>query len=141
MAITVKLEGWKETAAAMKELPERIQRNVIRQAMGRAAKLVAEKAKATTAFTDRSGSLRNSIAVRRVRMESTRVGADVVAKSPHAHLIEFGWQQRTASGSRHIAGKHFLANALSENEKEIVSHLNSELKRFLQKKLTKLRGI
>lgn len=144
MAITVKLEGWKETARAMKDLPQNVQRNVTRSAMGRGAKMVAEYARATSAFRDRSGRLRKSIVVYRTRPEPTRVGADVRCDpkvAPHAHLIEFGWQQRTSKGSRHIQGTHFLANALRDNEKEILSHIDSELKKFVQKKLTKLKGI
>lgn len=139
--ITVKLDGWKETAQALKELPQKVQRNVIKQAMDRGAKMVEQFAKATSAFRDRTGSLRSSIAVRRRKSKSTEIGADVVARSPHAHLIESGWQQRTANGTRHIPGTFFLTNALKDNESAILAHIESELRRYIQKRLTKLRKI
>lgn len=138
--ITAKLDGWKETAKALGELPNKVQRNVIKQAMDRGARMVEQLAKASTAFNDKTGSLRKSIAIRRRKAESTRLGADVVATAPHAHLIESGWQQRTANGSRHIPGRFFLTNALRDNEEDILNHIEAELRKYIQKRLTKLRG-
>lgn len=137
--ITAKLDGWKETASALKDLPNKVQRNVIKQAMNRAAKMVADLARTSNAFRDRTGNLRKSIEVRQRKAESTRLGADVVAKSPHAHLIESGWQQKTAKGSRHIPGTFFLTNALRDNEKDILAYTESELRRYIQRRLTRTK--
>lgn len=55
------------------------------------AEMVAAEARATTAFTDRSGKLRRSIKVRRLR-EGEEPVVIVGAFAPHAHLVEFGTQ-------------------------------------------------
>lgn len=139
--IKAKLEGWKETSALLKQLPDNVQRNVIKQAMEKAAKLVVETAKATTAFQDRTGKLRASIKIKRRKAESTRLGTDVICdhkEAPHAHLIEHGWMHKTGSGHRHIPGRKFLTTSLQSNEEQIVAHFESELKRFIERRLKKM---
>lgn len=141
--IEAKLTGWKETSELLKQLPNRVQRNVIKQAMDKAAKKVVDIAKASTAFQDRTGRLRKSIKVKRKKAESTRLGADVVCEpgdAPHAHLIEHGWMQRTANGHRHIPGRKFLTNALHDAEPEVLQTFETELKKFIERRLSKMRG-
>ena len=70
------------------------------------AQAVADKARATSAFIDRSGKLRESIRVEDPGPESPFVLVKAGGYSfgsgknyaPHAHLIEFGHVQTTPSG-------------------------------------------
>lgn len=137
MAVKVKLTGWAETQKLLKDLPDKVQRQVIKQAMSKGAKMLADRARATTAFKDRTGRLRKSIEVQRRKAESTRLGDDVAATAKYAHLVERGWQRKTAKGSVHHTGTKFLTNALRESEKDILNHIESELKRFIERRLAR----
>jgi len=137
MAVKVKLTGWAETQKLLKDLPDKVQRQVIKQAMSKGAKMLADRARATTAFKDRTGRLRKSIEVQRRKAESTRLGDDVAATAKYTLLVERGWQRKTAKGSVHHTGTKFLTNALRESEKEILDHIESELKRFIERRLAK----
>jgi|688.fasta_scaffold489349_2 HK97 gp10 family phage protein len=137
MAVGIKLKGWKDTATMLKELPDKVQRNVIKQAMTKGAQMLAERARASTHFKDRSGNLRKSIQVRRRKAEATRLGDDVVAKSRYAHLVENGWQRKTQNGTQHYPGTQFMQKALMESEQEILNYIESELRRFIERRLKK----
>lgn len=137
MAVGIKLKGWKDTATMLKELPDKVQRNVIKQAMTKGAQMLAERARASTHFKDRSGNLRKSIQVRRRKAEAARLGDDVVAKSRYAHLVENGWQRKTQNGTQHYPGTQFMQKALMESEQEILNHIESELRRFIERRLKK----
>lgn len=138
--ITSKLIGWKETATLLKELPSRTQKAVLAKAMDEAGKAFEDRARQTTAFVDRSNFLRKSIKLKKKRATPTSVGPDVIASAPHAHLIENGWQQRTKTGTRHIPGKHFMRNTMTQIHDELLKLINSKLKEFIEKKLKRLRG-
>jgi HK97 gp10 family phage protein len=135
---TVKMEGWEELKATMKDLGQKGVRAVVKQSLESSAKIVVEAAKGTNAFKDMTGNLRSSIKLKRRKAERNMVGPDVAAESPHAHLQEFGWQQRTAAGSKQIPGTYFLTNALLENQEEVLTKLNSEMKRFIDRRLKRL---
>jgi len=138
--ITVKLDGWTETKQMMKALPEKIQANVIRYAFNQAAKRVAERAQATTAFKDRTGRLRNSIRVKQRRMRNGMVGSDVVAETPYAHLIEFGRLQKTATGFKQLPRREFLKPALEETREETIRYITSKIRESVSRRLTKIRN-
>ena len=84
----------------------------IDSALGTVAAQVYEKAKATTAFRDKTGKLRRSIWIYRSKYENG--GYVVYVKAPHSHLVEFGHVQVAKDGKtvlKQVPGKHFLRKA------------------------------
>ena len=69
------------------------------------ARQIAIDAKTTTAFKDKTGTLRKSIRARKSKFEDG--GWIVVAGSPHAHLVEYGHKNAPAHP--------FLRPALDKN--------------------------
>lgn len=59
---------------------------------------IAEEARATSAFADKTGNLRKSIKVRKSKFENG--GYIVLSTAPHAHLIEFGHDMVTRKGRK-----------------------------------------
>ena len=68
----------------------------IDSALGTVAAQVYEKAKATTAFRDKTGKLRRSIWIYRSKYENG--GYVIYVKAPHSHLVEFGHAVVTKDG-------------------------------------------
>lgn len=84
----------------------------IDSALGKVAAQVYEKAKATTAFRDKTGKLRRSIWIYRSKYENG--GYVIYVKAPHSHLVEFGHVQVAKDGKtvlKQVPGKHFLRKA------------------------------
>ena len=81
----------------------------IDSALGTVAAQVYEKAKATTAFRDKTGKLRRSIWIYRSKYENG--GYVIYVKAPHSHLVEFGHAVVTKDGKvleHRVPGKFFL---------------------------------
>lgn len=133
MSDAVKMTGWKEFAATLKDFPQKVQRNVLRTSLDRAGRKIADQARQTSEFRDRTGELRKSIKLKRVKPTPTVVGADVVAASPHAHLIEKGWMQRTSGGSRQIEARPFLAPALNDHKQETLDYIAEQIRKLIDK--------
>lgn len=80
--------------------------------LGGIAAQVFEKAKASTAFRDKTGRLRQSIWIYRSKYEDG--GYVIYVKAPHSHLVEFGHAVVTKDGKvleHRVPGKHFLRKA------------------------------
>jgi hypothetical protein len=78
------------------------------------AEVVEREAKTTSSFTDKGGKLRKSISKQKSKFEDG--GWIVVARAPHAHLVEYGhvkflWGRPT--GER-VAPRPFLRPALEK---------------------------
>ena len=79
---------------------------------GGIAAQVFEKAKASTAFRDKTGRLRQSIWIYRSKYENG--GYVIYVKAPHSHLVEFGHAVVTKDGKvleHRVPGKFFLRKA------------------------------
>jgi len=74
------------------ELPDKIDfsklNRIIDDNVEKIATFIRDDAKATTAFTDKTGKLRKSIRIRKSKFEDG--GYIVQSKAPHAHLVELG---------------------------------------------------
>ena len=80
--------------------------------LGGIASQVFEKAKASTAFRDKTGRLRQSIWIYRSKYKDG--GYVVYVKAPHSHLVEFGHAVVTKDGKvleHRVPGKFFLRKA------------------------------
>lgn len=129
MSEDVSISGLKELDQALRELPVKLQRNVLRSALRASAKVVADEAKRMVPV--RTGALRDSIRVtsRLVRGVPT---AKVVAGSKgkngvwYAHLIEFG----TKSHIIETSTKKSLS--IGGNAVEKVMHPGAQKKPFMR---------
>lgn len=89
----VKIKGLAELQKALAELPDKIERNIVRSALRAAAKVTAEEAKRRVPV--RRGKLRDSIRVS-TRLVKGKPTATVTAGGTkkgapfYAHLVEFG---------------------------------------------------
>lgn len=80
--------------------------------LGGIAAQVFEKAKASAAFRDKTGRLRQSIWIYRSKYKDG--GYVVYVKAPHSHLVEFGHAVVTKDGKvleHRVPGKFFLRKA------------------------------
>lgn len=76
--------------------------DVLREAVNKAAPIVAREARKSTRFRDRTGALRRSVRVQR-RKTDAGVFVNVVAggpRAPHAQFIEFGTKDRFTKSGR-----------------------------------------
>jgi len=137
--ITTKLDGWKETAKALQELPARAQKAVITKSLRDGGRIVAEAAKQSVAFGDRTGMLRKAIGVVPQRAKPGVISVLVKAWMYYAKFIEKGWSQKTANGTRHIPGKWFLRGAFEASRDKVLTEFEKSLREFIRKKLTKLK--
>lgn len=105
MTVRVKVEGLKEIAEALGDLPKATAKNVMRRVMVRRAEPIAEKARSLVPFEE--GHLKASIHVatrltRRQRKLRRKVHKDDVdvfvgpGADPAAHLQEYGSSQHPA---------------------------------------------
>ncbi len=89
----VSLKGFAELEKALSQLPEKIERNIVRSALRMAAKVVEAEAKRQVPV--RSGRLRDSIRTS-VKLQKGRpvatvkVGGKEKGQPFYAHLVEFG---------------------------------------------------
>ena len=75
------------------------------------AERVADEARRTSEFADKTGELRRSISAKKSKFEDG--GYIVIAKAQHAHLVEFGHVQVTKNGDvvGSVAARPFLRRA------------------------------
>lgn len=112
------LSGFDETVDQILE--------IIDQNVSEIASLVESSARSTSAFADKTGKLRGSIKKKKSKFEYG--GYIVVARAPHAHLIEYG-HVMIAWGR--ITGKRVPAHPFMRPAKEKGLRLGIEL--FKQK--------
>lgn len=90
-----------------------------------AAQDVGFEARRTAAFVDKTGKLRNSIAMQPSKFPDG--GYIVVARSPHAHLVEFGHLlvKKTKTGIvkiiGHVPAHPFLRPALDSAKRKVIA--------------------
>lgn len=95
--------------ASLAEIMDAIDKN-----LEATAQFVEQEAKVSAAFQDKTGKLRKSIKLKQSKFEDG--GWIVVARAPHAHLVEFGhvkwlWGKPT---SGRVPPKPFLRPALEK---------------------------
>lgn len=78
---TMKVEGFKELEAALKELPKATGRNVIRRALISAAQPIVEMARANAPAQPGSGALKRSILVTKVKFSRGEAGKAAFAEA------------------------------------------------------------
>jgi HK97 gp10 family phage protein len=88
--VTVQLEGFAELAERLKNLPDDVRDKTVRAAVTSGAKTIRDEAKRRVPV--RTGTLRDSIAVRadRKKPDEIRVKVRLRSKGFHGRFLEFG---------------------------------------------------
>lgn len=107
-SVKFEIEGFEALEQQLKEISQSQGKAAVRKSLKKAAKPVADAARGTAAFHDKTGKLRKSIAVstrlsRRQAALQRRAGRDdvMVFVGPggaHGHLIEFGTKPHINKG-------------------------------------------
>jgi HK97 gp10 family phage protein len=127
--LDVKLKGFAELEKALNELPEKIERNIVRSALRQAAKVIEAEAKRQVPV--RSGKLRDSIRVR-FKLKNGRPMATVIAGGTkkgqpfYAHFVEFG------AAAHVIKAKRGKALAIGGGTVERVEHPGARKHPFMR---------
>ena len=116
MSASVRLQDIDQIDVAFADILKAIDQN-----LEETASMVEREAKAASSFHDKSGKLRKSISMKKSKFEDG--GWIVVARAPHAHLIEYGhvkilWGKPT--GDR-VKPRPFLRPALEKGIKYAVA--------------------
>lgn len=90
--LEVKITGLAELDKALRELPDKIQRNVVRAALRQGSKAIVAEARQQLVGHDRTGhlseSIRASVRLRRGVPHATVTAGD--KRAYYAHMVEFG---------------------------------------------------
>lgn len=134
MATSIRITGASAIQRAFKELPPRLAKKVIRQALRAGAKVVQAEAKADAPVE--TGKVKKAIKVRAGKSRKKNVIAmaviigqgDFQGETFYGAFENFGWKtgKRGSSNRRQVPGKHFMDRALSEKAaaaKEIITGL------------------
>lgn len=147
----VKLEGLPELRAALRELPARLQKNALRNAIQAAAKLMAEEVKSVApiaAFKTPNaeyprGALRRSVKARRRRGTPTQVHS-TVDMLWYGRLIEKGWlltgHKPNKVKIRHIPGRPFVLPAFERARKRAIDLVADALRAEIKSQPVKARA-
>lgn len=95
--------------------------------LGPIAERVAAEARATSAFADKTGKLRKSIKARKSKFQDG--GWIVVARSPHAHLVEFGHTSVNSNGlvTGSVPAHPFLRPARDRVARSVVREIRARM--------------
>lgn len=127
--LNVKLKGFAELEKALNELPEKIERNIVRSALRQAAKVIEAEAKRQVPV--RSGKLHDSIRVS-VKLKNGRPLATITAGGSkkgqpfYAHFVEFG------AAAHVIKAKRGKALAIGGGTVERVDHPGARKRPFMR---------
>ncbi|MBF0185464.1 MAG: HK97 gp10 family phage protein [Magnetococcales bacterium] len=143
----VQVQGLKEASDALKQLPAKIQQNVLRSAVYAGAAVIRNEAKqqASAVTTTRTGTLKRAIAIIRNKKRSTgpmqavkvivrrgkklrkvgKTGKNLSADAWYAHFIEFGTKKMRA--------RPFMRPAFEAKKEESVAAIRDGLKKGIEK--------
>lgn len=159
----VKLDGYKELAKFLDQLPKKVLKKALRQAVGAGGTPIARDAR--KAAPKLTGTLKKAIK-KKVKVYPNGnaiavIGADRAVTSPnpkrktgvnvpanYIHLVELGvaphpqpknfWFKK--DGHPGIKGKHFLKNAMDKNASAVKKIMEDKMQDVLIKEAQKLKG-
>jgi len=147
----VKLEGMDELRTALRELPARLQKNALRNAIQAAARLMAEEVRAAAPVAGFKspnaefppGALRKSVRARRRRGTPTQVHS-TVDMLWYGRLIEKGWlltgHEPNKVRIRHIPGRPFVLPAFERNKQRAVDLVAEAIRAEIKNQPLKARA-
>lgn len=147
-----RIEGLEELDRMLRQLPKTIARSTLRKALEKAAIPIRDEAKREAETISTYSDFAESILIRsRLKANQRRrrrPGKDVVeiyvgSTAPHAHLIEFGTQERyrkkSGGGTGVMPANPFLTRAWEAKRKEALDRLTETLGQELEKAAARLR--
>lgn len=145
MSAGLKLEGFKEFNNFLKQLPAQPLRRAARGAIRASAKPVTKQIKANLKGHKHTGNLARSVTVQnRKQRNNNKVAVLVGFKKPegnHAVLVEFGTGPRFTKAGKSTGSMpalRFFTRALDTKRREQTLILRQELKKRLEKEVSKL---
>lgn len=128
---TVKVTGIAELVAQLKAFPPLVVQDAERKSMRKAANVFRDEAKARV--PRRTGKLEGSIRVRAGGKKSKYLRISVVARAPHAHLVEYGYMltghKPNLTPIRPIAPRPFMRPAFEARKGEVFEIIRAELEK------------
>lgn len=138
--ISIKVRGANELIRQLRELGDKLQKKVMRQAFNEAASQLLNDAK-SRAPAD-TGRLRNALKMRRatIRRGSVRSGiyADLGEKREdtngayYAPFVEFGSTRQTEGGVTTVAAQPFIRPAFDADHERIADQIEQGIDKFIQ---------
>jgi HK97 gp10 family phage protein len=149
VGFSIRIEGIDEVRAALRALPEKLERNVVRGGLRAAAKIVADEAKRLVPV--RRGVLQKSIRISsRVKNGLVTVSVKAGGKGArHAHLVELGTKPHLigrrgfkVAAIRHPGAKPkpYMKPAFERKVRAAIDTFVDYVHRRLPKELEKLNG-
>jgi HK97 gp10 family phage protein len=130
--VSVNLSGQKELLSALKELPDRMQKNVIRFALREAAKPILNGAKIRA--PKKTGNLVKNLKIKawKSKKNSGKIGVSVGyvvgGQAFYAHFQEFGWRFGKRPARRQLSPKKLESDiAALREELNLTSVLGGKL--------------
>lgn len=146
-AFSFELEGVKELDQMLQDLPRAMGKNVLRNALKKAAAPILAEAQQNV--PRKTGKLAKSLAISTNLKRSQRgerlpgaVEVFVGATAPHAHLVEFGTGPRHTTGGREkgqMPANPFFRRAWEATKGKALEILLTELREQLLKSVRRLR--
>lgn len=108
MAELVRVDGFAALEKALNELPEKIERNIIRSALRAGLRGIKDEAQARVPV--RTGELRNSIKIKAKLIKGRPVAAVTAGdkKAWYAHLVEFGTGSFYEGTGKSVGGPYVI---------------------------------
>lgn len=130
--MTVQLEGGKLLESALKKLPGRVAKKVVKGATLKGAAVVRKDAKRRVPVD--SGKLKKAISAKKTAESPVSVTYSVgpTTKGFYGQFIEFGTEKKPA--------RPFLRPAFDENQNEIVAKIEEGLKKGIDREAKKLKN-
>lgn len=149
VGFAIRIEGLDEVKRALRELPKKLERNVVRGGLRAAAKIVADEAKRRVPV--RRGFLQKSIRISsRVKNGLVTVSVKAGGKGArHAHLVELGTKPHLigrrgfkSAPIRHPGAKPkpYMKPAFESKVQAAIATFVDYVQRRLPKELEKLNG-
>jgi hypothetical protein len=147
----IRVLGDKALSKALRQLPDKVERRVLRTAMRSAFKTTLERARSLVPV--QSGALKRSLKLRARRGGRRRIAFAVFSggrgelglpertkagrtRGYYPAAIEFGW----SAGDRPVPERPWLRSALRESEAQVLEKLRRELWSGIQKLAAEARG-
>ena len=133
MTAKLTMTGGPQLEAALRDLGGKIAGRLGENAVRAGARVIANKARKTAAFHDRTGTLRKSIRVlREIDRRAGERTAYAGTRVYYANFLEFGTSR--------MAAKPFLRPAADEGAQEAVDKLAANLGAGIERETAKYRG-
>jgi len=121
-SVSIKLEGLDEVRKAIRKLPEKPARRVMRKALRAGSTVIIKRARQLTPV--RTGRLKRSWRRRFSKSFDPNITAEVLNAAPYAHLVEFGTGPRKdgkTGASRGVMPAHPMIRPAVEGQIEAIN--------------------